>query len=264
MSETPPAKLYWYRSLAGERKKWAEETVVESKIYLAAPMSYNDPFEFRCRFSFEAPREDKVKFFKSKFIEIHGLGEAEAERKAQMMADPGLMSIREHEAHMEGVITTDDLRRTTGVLSLTELDRHPLMWAHYADAHRGICLEFDTTVAPGTNPLAAALKVDYQAEFPVMRFFYDSDEQRVNAAALTKSGHWRYEKEWRVVVANSAKQRMQPPPQVLTGVTLGSRMSSNDEAEVRDWIRRLGHPVELRKARPAKDRYAVEIEVLEV
>ena len=49
------------------------------------------------------------------------------------------------------------------------------MGAHYADAHHGICLEFDTMVAEGSNPLAAALQVNYQADFPVLRFFYDGD-----------------------------------------------------------------------------------------
>ena len=56
---------------------------------------------------------------------------------------------------------------------------------------------------------------------------------------------------------------MPVPLQVLTGVTLGERTSSNDAADVRDWIRQLGHPVELRKASLARDRYAVEIRVLD-
>jgi len=37
-----------------------------------------------------------------------------------------------------------------------------LMWSHYADNHRGICLEFDTT-----NPLFSdALEVAYRSEYP--------------------------------------------------------------------------------------------------
>ncbi len=262
---TPPGKLYWYRSLAGERKEWAREVIVESKIYMAAPEDYNDPFEFGCRFDFKAPREHKIAFFKARAMEIEGLQEEDAERKAQMMATPPhSMSEREHEAHMEGAITSDDFRRTTGVLSLTELDRHPLMWAHYADAHHGICLEFDTTVAEGSNPLAAALQVNYQADFPVLRFFYDGDVELVNASALAKSDHWQYEKEWRVVVAHGARRKMRPPPGVLTGITLGARISSNDQAEVCSWVARLGHPLELRKAGLAKDRYALEVDKLDV
>lgn len=230
---------------------------------MVAPEDYNDPFEFKCPLDLQAPRERKVAFFKAKFIETNGLQEEEAERHAQLMADPGAMSVREHEAHMESVITTDDLRHTTGVLSLTELDRHPLMWAHYADAHHGICLQFDTDVAPGKNPIAAALRVDYQADSPVMKFFYDTDEERVKAVALTKSEHWEYEKEWRVVVPDFARKKMQPPPQVLTAITLGARISSSDEVDVHDWLDRLDHPVQLRKASLANNQYALEIDILE-
>ncbi len=204
-------------------------------------------------------------FFKSKLIE-QGLEESEAEREAQLWADPGAFSDREFEAHMEKTLPIafiEQFRRSTGVLSLTELDRHPLMWAHYADAHHGICLQFDTTVEAGANPLAAALRVNYQTDFPILRFFYDSDEERARAAAFTKSDHWRYEKEWRVVVVNAAGKKIPFPPQALTGITLGARISSTDEAEVREWVRQLGHPVELREARLAKDRYALEIEVLQ-
>ena len=65
-------------------------------------------------------------------------------------------------------------------------------------------------------------------------------------------------------MANYAGQKMHPPPQVLTGVTLGARISSGDEADVRDWLRQLAHPVQLRKAILAKDRYAVELELVEL
>ncbi len=95
-----------------------------------------------------------------------------------------------------------------------------------------------------------------------MRVFYDSDMERVNAAVLTKSDHWQYEKEWRVVVAGFASKRMHSPPQVLTGITLGARISSNDEDEVCDWVQRLEHQVELRTASLAQDCYALEIDTL--
>lgn len=229
---------------------------------MAAPEDYNDPFEFHFRISIAASRERKAAFFKPKLI-AEGLPEHEADRQAGLMA----ASNPELEAHIEntlGVPFAGRWKSRTGVLSLTELGLHPLMWAHYADAHRGICLEYDTSIAAGSNPLAATLPVNYQADFPVLSFFYDSEQQRVTAAALTKSDHWQYEKEWRLVVADYAHQKVQPPPHALTAITLGARISSNDQAEVRSWVARLGHPLELRKAGLAKDRYALEIRDLDL
>ena len=46
-----------------------------------------------------------------------------------------------------------------GVFSLSKTWRSPLMWSHYADEHRGICLEYDTTKIP--HPAIAP--VDYHS-----------------------------------------------------------------------------------------------------
>lgn len=94
---------------------------------MAAPEDYNDPFEFRCRFSLAAPRRRKIEVLKSKFIEMKGLEENEAGRQAELVTDPGPLSDAGFDARMERTMGTEELRRSTGVLSLTELDRHPLM-----------------------------------------------------------------------------------------------------------------------------------------
>ncbi|MCH7876316.1 MAG: DUF2971 domain-containing protein [Gemmatimonadetes bacterium] len=191
MPETAPAKLYWYRSLADDRKEWAQETIVDSKIYLAAPQAYNDPFEFRFRLSFDAPRKQKIEYFKSKLIRNKGLDESEAEREAQRAVDPGLLTDREFEAHKEktlGITFVEHFRTSTGVLSLTETDSHPLMWAHYADAHRGICLEFDTTVEPGRNPLAAALRAAVAGQRPEVVAAFLAEQIKADPGGRLRTG----------------------------------------------------------------------------
>ena len=50
----------------------------------------------------------------------------------------------------------------------------------------------------------------------------------------------------------------------LTSVTLGRRISTSDETDATEWIRNGDRPVELRKTRLAKDRYALEVDVLQV
>jgi hypothetical protein len=47
----------------------------------------------------------------------------------------------EHRIALEG--TKDGMNQKTGLLCFCKHWHNPLMWAHYADRHRGICLGFE-------------------------------------------------------------------------------------------------------------------------
>jgi len=67
----------------------------------------------------------------------------------------------------------------------------PLMWGHYADHHRGICLEFDVR----TPDFCQAIEVNYSAEYP--RFSLDD---RTDLSPFhCKSADWSYEQEYRLI-----------------------------------------------------------------
>jgi hypothetical protein len=69
-----------------------------------------------------------------------------------------------------------------------------LMWAHYADNHRGVCLEFDTR----DEVMCFPLRVEYSAQFPVMRA-YTTDLVDNLVPLLSKSDVWAYEREYRLI-----------------------------------------------------------------
>jgi hypothetical protein len=61
------------------------------------------------------------------------------------------------------------------------------MWAHYADDHRGICLEFDLR----NEVLCGALRCEYLREFPLMKA-YESSEEANLLILLAKGDAWAY------------------------------------------------------------------------
>lgn len=91
-------------------------------------------------------------------------------------------------------ITYDDFRKSFylfhGVISFTETRSNLLMWAHYAQRHTGIVIEFDI-----------------QNEFfrSVKRVRYDNfrpnnvDVREIDDLFFIKSDEWIYEKEYRIV-----------------------------------------------------------------
>ncbi len=66
------------------------------------------------------------------------------------------------------------------------------MWSHYADKHRGICLEFDK----GNDLIGSAMEVTYRKTYPewtdplAMPHLLD--------VLSTKSADWCYEREFRI------------------------------------------------------------------
>ncbi|SAK91593.1 hypothetical protein AWB78_04938 [Caballeronia calidae] len=89
-----------------------------------------------------------------------------------------------------------DFIESLGVLCLTDKKDDVLMWAHYAGNHRGVCVGFDS----GAEPFDTARKVSYSEQRVAISDDHRSDdEQLVQIALLTKSTHWKYEREWRAV-----------------------------------------------------------------
>ena len=91
-----------------------------------------------------------------------------------------------------------------GVLSLSERWDSVLMWSHYADNHRGVCIEFDTSELPHPH----LQPVNYRAPRRIKASDLHQWKRRGSAEAeqrvretyyLAKAGPWRYEREWREI-----------------------------------------------------------------
>lgn len=78
------------------------------------------------------------------------------------------------------------------ILSLSEDNDNWVMWSHYADCFKGICLEFSNSGA-----LSNIEKVNYIDEYE--EIFCESDED-IRATLRNKTKDWAYENEWRLIV----------------------------------------------------------------
>jgi len=81
-----------------------------------------------------------------------------------------------------------------GFICLSEVEWNPVMWAHYADCHRGVCYRFDVAQDH-------LWQVDYLKEPKSLTNVRNAQpEDRLRALISTKSNEWRYEREHRLVV----------------------------------------------------------------
>jgi hypothetical protein len=96
----------------------------------------------------------------------------------------------------------EGLSEIIGLVCLTEKPLDRLMWAHYAEPHRGFVAEFAHGEEGQSNglrvrgsPFGAVAKVRYAASLPELR----RDSENVAEVFYTKHQQWRYEEEWRAV-----------------------------------------------------------------
>ena len=132
------------------------------------------------------------------------------------------------------------------------------MWAHYADSHRGICLEFAVRSDP--TFFTEALPVRYEDQYPSFNHFSSTKQERSEKSFLTKSKHWEYEQEYRIVDLSSGPGVRHYPADLLTGVILGCAISDANEQDVRSWVTSLNHSVSIYRAVREDARFALRIE----
>ena len=92
----------------------------------------------------------------------------------------------------------EEFHRTKGLLCFSKNWENPVLWSHYAEKHRGICLGFDLNDQH-------ALTIEYANQRLPVQFNNDDptrglDREFVNRLIRTKYVHWRYEEEIRVIV----------------------------------------------------------------
>lgn len=99
--------------------------------------------------------------------------------------------------------TIENMKTTTGISCLSESDDSLLMWAHYANNHCGMCVEYELLEISkqlGFSPVPVIYS-DERASFrSINQDTIEADATSVLIESLTsKSPEWSYEKEWRII-----------------------------------------------------------------
>lgn len=117
--------------------------------------------------------------------------------------------------------------------------KSPLMWSHYADSHRGFCVEYDFGSPDQSTLSLLPLPVLYSHDRPLVPWYVSFSNTPENTMAankdillglLTKDSSWEYEKEWRLLIA--AKQPNLCPMPRITTVYLGACISEVNKEKI--------------------------------
>ncbi len=91
----------------------------------------------------------------------------------------------------------ESLQAEFGLLCFSENWHEPVLWSHYGDKHAGVCLGFDvpSKLLQKANYVEGRLRIE-EAEMRGCR----SSQRLKNLLFSTKSDHWKYEQEYRMIV----------------------------------------------------------------
>jgi len=249
--DSPPPILYKYQSF---NREYLKPVLEDSRVWFGRPLLFNDPFDcfpiLDMRHTAAQVREMRNKVVRRR---MPGSSRAQRRRAYQDLVKVGRARFTDE----DGKTSWRGALETLRVLSLTQLPNHLLMWGHYADRHRGICLGFSTEHAP----FASARKVDYKEERPVFRAFERGREalhQMLGTALSTKAPHWEYEQEWRVISLEALSPgRFEPA--ALKEVIVGAQTTSEDFEWLLTTVRGRNPPVQLKRSRLSAKRYELEL-----
>jgi len=291
--------LYKYR---GESEiKWLIEALVLNKypnIRLNQPFNFNDPFDTRILPVYTTMpdlREDFVKGLIDKICkEINADDECKEKihkecidtlkivnwhewllALAQLYKkyDPNFQGSEEKladEINDKYVLShknyCKEQQEHIGISCFSEDGKNILMWSHYSDGHKGICLAYDVSSFANLSKTyniteAALFPVRYQNESQDLidltkKFFTQNFDPSVKLTPqenicltwktiLTKACCWRYEREWRLVY------KFTNPPQKSdrlislrpSHIYLGAKIAEDDEAALRKCAKEHGIPI---------------------
>lgn len=209
-----PQYLYKYMSM-----DIAKLILQTGNVKFSNPADFNDPFDCNITIDTNNSEEEVAKYI-------------DDVTKNKSFTDEQLKQIRENltDSNKRFIITKNSIReakKELGVTCFSKKHDNLLMWAHYANKHRGVVFKFD--VLQDANFFMTPFHVDYSAKHPV--YNYIKDRERIAKLLLeTKSFVWQYEDEVRVMKRDAGLYPIRKT--ALVGIIFGCQVSEEEKTEI--------------------------------
>ncbi|MBY0534436.1 MAG: DUF2971 domain-containing protein [Chitinophagaceae bacterium] len=230
-----PQPLYKYRvwNSKYDVEKFGQRPLTHNQVYLASPEEFNDPFDgalpFKYREEDMTPYNIFIKLSEIIRRERPDLSEEEVHKECWERQSSGVFEDgRYWKDYYEQFKKT--IKERFGILSLAEERDNILMWSHYADSHKGYCVGFDKELL-FSHCRGQIGTVLYDDRFPELILFDDSISSLI-PFTVTKSKLWGYEKEFRIVKIDGAKEVVTLPNEAVLEIILGCKMPEEDKKEI--------------------------------
>lgn len=286
--------LFKFRDLVGCNRERVKQIITESKIWFASPRTSNDPFDGSIQPTFGGSNAERRLYWgnaiafqlgqkgyyslEPEFTDLAMRGQIDPFEEVMQRAKRGEISIKpeflqktlsenmardsEEEERHRILSGLQQSIHELGVLSLSGTREEILLWSHYSDSHRGLCIEFrvQSESSPfGSSLLASSEAVAYQDTYPEISLYEVDQRAWRRAILLTKAKQWKYEQEYRCIDPVGEEGLREFPEEQLTGIIFGCQMLEEDRVEVREWAQARNAPTRFYEAIRVNRQFALEI-----
>lgn len=277
-------KKYFYKYVTPEA---ALLILQNRKLKYSSPVTFNDPFDVQTRILYPFQESEFAELFIKEFYRlthdekdpylyataplashIQSIRKVVKNKSIKLSQDDWMKEIKD--IAMEQYLQLLDIMNTwwskvgkaSRIFCVVEEPDNLLMWAHYAQSHTGAVIQFEC-LPELDNLLCAARKVNYVAAPPVIAETPDDYIRYLTGQLLidfnslfydlylSKSDHWKYEKEWRVFIPPDLENPVIPRdaygneklfdllsfrPQEIHSIYFGCKMSENNRQKIGTYL----------------------------
>jgi Protein of unknown function (DUF2971) len=272
-----PKRLSKYRSV----NNYSLKNLADDTVWLADPFQLNDPFDSGLGVQFEIYAEyfnersadhlakmasdsglidrDEADKLAARPEGLQKLMRALSEKESSLSLNhsdefiTAILAAFEKQSTAAVEKTMAVLRKSLKLCSFSEVHDSIVMWSHYADYHRGFCIEYPVgELPPGDIRRRMLFPVVYADElFDATAIFQEmlaggrvANNLFALAACLQKSSEWSYEKEWRLAfpagIIPSSTAYLMPRP---SAIFLGAKITPSARESVLAIVEPKGIPV---------------------
>jgi hypothetical protein len=251
-----PEFLYKYCRLNEDNREWIERIFRHNELYFSSPPQFNNPFDCRVQASINATDDDWEEYLDGMLKGKH----------PDWDYDDRQIIVREliKEGWMKNPVTqqkiVDALQEAVnkvGVYCLSEVYDDILMWSHYADGHRGFCMQF--RIKPEMYPFGKLLfKVEYASTYPQITILREREDQ-TRKALLTKAYFLKHEKEWRILDPDNGPGIRVYQAEMLAGIIFGCEMPHESRQLIREWTKGREIPLKFHQTVKKETEFGLDI-----
>jgi hypothetical protein len=267
-----PPILYKYISWEKEHHR---EILKENKIYFCSPSKFNDPFDCKIPYRFDKRTDAEWRLvFRQHLKRDYPLWEdwkinkfiKDVDKEKNYRKEEVLASERELE---------NKYANSHGIFCLSSNPLNILMWSHYADGHKGICIGFDYSLLDASFKVFAdnnqkyiplIYKVKYPDKYPILIPPPDiQDISYMNEKFINKARDWEYEQEYRCILYprdtsfRASNTKIKLNKEIICDVILGCKILEKHKNEILDYLKKSNNSVNISQAKIRNERFELDL-----
>jgi hypothetical protein len=261
---------YVYKYITWE-KVYHKKVLLEQEIFFTSSRNFNDPFDSTVHFRYDYGTDEQILELYIEHIRHDHPNLLEDEVKRVARNELMLNDIRDPERIK---YNTDVQREYTatkfGIFSVSTRNDNILMWSHYSNHHKGICVRFNCqkfqefleTDCPQNDLIVYWNYIDYKNEYPLLNPFESDKDENYIKPLLIKSSDWKYENEFRFILFDYPNKAVIIPNSIIDQVILGCRISKENEKEIIEIVK--GKNIELIQAVLKQNSFGLDFNKINV